>query len=127
MYRPHPKYDKRGVIPAYEMIKFSVNIHRGCFGGCSFCAIAAHQGKQVISRSETSVLKEVEKITSEFPILRVIFRSWWSLGKYVQDERQGYDLDASYVQGHPVSGLQYVIICIPAIRVLPNFTGKLMD
>jgi len=41
-YLPHPKYFKKGVIPAYEMIKFSVNIHRGCFGGCSFCAIAAH-------------------------------------------------------------------------------------
>jgi uncharacterized radical SAM protein YgiQ len=63
-YRPHPKYEKRGVIPAYEMIKFSVNIHRGCFGGCSFCAIAAHQGKQVVSRSERSILEEVEKISS---------------------------------------------------------------
>lgn len=61
-YLPHPRYDKKGVIPAYEMIKFSVNIHRGCFGGCSFCAIAAHQGKQIISRSEGSILREVEKI-----------------------------------------------------------------
>ena len=52
MYLPHPRYNKKGDIPAYEMIKFSVNIHRGCFGGCSFCAIAAHQGKQIISRSE---------------------------------------------------------------------------
>ena len=51
MYLPHPRYNKKEDIPAYEMIKFSVNIHRGCFGGCSFCAIAAHQGKQVISRS----------------------------------------------------------------------------
>jgi uncharacterized radical SAM protein YgiQ len=48
------------------MIKFSVNIHRGCFGGCSFCAIAAHQGKQIISRSEKSILNEVRKI-SELP------------------------------------------------------------
>jgi uncharacterized radical SAM protein YgiQ len=63
MYLPHPRYNKKDDIPAYEMIKFSVNIHRGCFGGCSFCAIAAHQGKQVISRSERSILKEVEKIT----------------------------------------------------------------
>lgn len=63
MYLPHPKYNKKGNIPAYEMIKFSVNIHRGCFGGCSFCAIAAHQGKQIISRSERSILNEVEKIT----------------------------------------------------------------
>ncbi|MDD2560025.1 MAG: YgiQ family radical SAM protein [Bacteroidales bacterium] len=55
---PHPKY-KDKTIPAYEMIKFSVNLHRGCFGGCAFCAIAAHQGKFVVSRSKESVLKEV--------------------------------------------------------------------
>lgn len=60
---PHPKYEKRGEIPAYEMIKFSVNIHRGCFGGCSFCTISAHQGKFISSRSENSILNEVEKIT----------------------------------------------------------------
>jgi uncharacterized radical SAM protein YgiQ len=63
MYLPHPRYNKKGDIPAYEMIKFSVNIHRGCFGGCSFCAIAAHQGKQIVSRSEESILKEVAKIS----------------------------------------------------------------
>lgn len=60
---PHPKYKKRGPIPAYEMIKFSVNMHRGCFGGCSFCTISAHQGKFIASRSETSILKEVDEIT----------------------------------------------------------------
>jgi uncharacterized radical SAM protein YgiQ len=64
MYMPHPKYIKKGQIPAYEMIKFSVNIHRGCFGGCSFCAIAAHQGKQIVSRSERSIMKEISKISS---------------------------------------------------------------
>jgi uncharacterized radical SAM protein YgiQ len=63
MYLPHPKYNKKGAIPAYDMIKFSVNIHRGCFGGCSFCAISAHQGKQIISRSERSILNEVAKIS----------------------------------------------------------------
>jgi uncharacterized radical SAM protein YgiQ len=63
MYMPHPRYYKKGPIPAYEMIKFSVNIHRGCFGGCSFCAIAAHQGKQIVSRSEKSILNEIEKIS----------------------------------------------------------------
>ena len=66
MYRPHPRYNKKGDIPAYEMIKFSVNIHRGCFGGCSFCAIAAHQGKQIISRSVKSILKEIN-ILSQLP------------------------------------------------------------
>lgn len=60
---PHPKYNGKGAIPAYEMIKFSVNMHRGCFGGCSFCAIAAHQGKHVSSRSEESVLREIESIS----------------------------------------------------------------
>ncbi|MZP55989.1 MAG: YgiQ family radical SAM protein [Bacteroidales bacterium] len=62
-YMPHPRYRKKGPIPAYEMIKFSVNIHRGCFGGCSFCAIAAHQGKLILRRSEKSILSEIEKIT----------------------------------------------------------------
>lgn len=62
---PHPKYkDKR--IPAYEMIKFSVNIHRGCFGGCAFCTISAHQGKFISCRSKESILKEVKKI-AEMP------------------------------------------------------------
>ena len=60
---PHPKYKKRGSVPAYEMIRFSVNMHRGCFGGCSFCTISAHQGKFIASRSEESILKEVEKVT----------------------------------------------------------------
>ncbi len=60
---PHPKYKKRGTIPAYEMIKFSINMHRGCFGGCSFCTISAHQGKFIASRSEKSILKEVKEVT----------------------------------------------------------------
>lgn len=59
---PHPKY-KGKTIPAYEMIKFSVNMHRGCFGGCSFCTISAHQGKFVMSRSKESILREVRQIT----------------------------------------------------------------
>ena len=59
---PHPKYKKRGAIPAYDMIKFSINMHRGCFGGCSFCTISAHQGKFIASRSEKSILNEVEEV-----------------------------------------------------------------
>lgn len=59
---PHPRY-KGKTIPAYEMIRHSVNIHRGCFGGCSFCTISAHQGKFIASRSKESVLKEVKKVT----------------------------------------------------------------
>ena len=61
---PHPKYYKRGPIPAYEMIKFSINIHRGCFGGCSFCTISAHQGKFIASRSQESILREVDKVAN---------------------------------------------------------------
>lgn len=59
---PHPRY-KGKRIPAYEMIRHSVNIHRGCFGGCSFCTISAHQGKFIASRSKESVLREVRKVT----------------------------------------------------------------
>lgn len=61
--KPHPRYGVKP-ISAYEMIKFSVNTHRGCFGSCTFCTISAHQGKFVQSRSENSVIKEVEKIVS---------------------------------------------------------------
>ena len=60
---PHPRYKKRGNIPAFDMIKFSINTHRGCFGGCSFCAINAHQGKFIASRSRESILREVDLIT----------------------------------------------------------------
>lgn len=59
---PHPKY-KNKRIPAFDMIKFSVNLHRGCFGGCAFCTISAHQGKFIVSRSKESILKEVKAIT----------------------------------------------------------------
>lgn len=62
-YLPHPKYKGKDRIPAYEMIQHSINIHRGCFGGCSFCTISAHQGKFILNRSEKSVLNELEKIT----------------------------------------------------------------
>lgn len=61
---PHPRYEGKGAIPAYEMIKHSVNIHRGCFGGCSFCTISAHQGKFISSRSERSILAEVERVAA---------------------------------------------------------------
>lgn len=59
---PHPKY-KGKRIPAFDMIKFSVNLHRGCFGGCAFCTISAHQGKFIVSRSKESILREVKAIT----------------------------------------------------------------
>ena len=59
---PHPRYKGRR-IPAYEMIRHSITIHRGCFGGCAFCTISAHQGKQIVSRSKKSILKEAEAVT----------------------------------------------------------------
>jgi len=59
---PHPRYKNKEDIPAYNMIRHSINIHRGCFGGCTFCTISAHQGKFISSRSEESVLKEVDKL-----------------------------------------------------------------
>lgn len=62
---PHPKYAGKR-IPAYDMIKYSVNIHRGCFGGCAFCTISAHQGKFISCRSKESILREVEKV-AEMP------------------------------------------------------------
>ena len=61
---PHPKY-KGKQIPAFDMIRYSVNTHRGCFGGCAFCTISMHQGKYVVSRSEDSVLKEVKQLSRE--------------------------------------------------------------
>ena len=59
--QPHPRY-KGKHIPAFEMIKFSINTHRGCFGGCNFCTIAAHQGKFIQSRSEDSIIKEISAL-----------------------------------------------------------------
>lgn len=63
MRYPHPRY-KGKHIPAYDMIRHSVNMHRGCFGGCAFCTISAHQGKFIASRSRESILKEVRQITT---------------------------------------------------------------
>lgn len=63
MRAPHPRY-KGKVIPAWEMIKFSINIHRGCFGGCSFCTISAHQGKFISSRSPNSIINEANQIAN---------------------------------------------------------------
>lgn len=62
--QPHPKY-KGKRIPAFDMIKFSVNIHRGCFGGCAFCTISAHQGKFITSRSKESIIREVKEIIKQ--------------------------------------------------------------
>lgn len=60
---PHPRYNGK-TIPAYEMIRHSVNLHRGCFGGCAFCTISAHQGKFIASRSKESILREAKAVTA---------------------------------------------------------------
>ncbi|MBR0433232.1 MAG: YgiQ family radical SAM protein [Bacteroidaceae bacterium] len=65
---PHPRYDGKR-IPAYDMIRFSICLHRGCFGGCAFCTISAHQGKHIMSRSRESILREVEAV-SQLPGFR---------------------------------------------------------
>ena len=64
--KPHPKYGD-AKIPAYDMIRFSVNIMRGCFGGCTFCSITEHEGRIIQSRSQESVLKEIEDIRDKVP------------------------------------------------------------
>ncbi len=61
---PHSRYAKKPAIPAFDMIQNSITIHRGCFGACSFCSIAAHQGKFIASRSETSIIKELQKVST---------------------------------------------------------------
>ena len=61
--QPHPKYNGK-TIPAYEMIKYSINLHRGCFGGCAFCTISAHQGKFVVCRSKESILREARQVVA---------------------------------------------------------------
>ena len=71
---PHPRY-KGKHIPAFEMIKFSVNTHRGCFGGCNFCTIAAHQGKFIQSRSEESIIREITAL-NQLPGLPAISLMW---------------------------------------------------
>ena len=63
---PHPRHGD-AKLPAYEMIKFSVTILRGCFGGCSFCSITEHEGRIIQSRSETSILREIERIRDQTP------------------------------------------------------------
>lgn len=62
---PHPRY-KDKVIPAYEMIRHSITLHRGCFGGCAFCTISAHQGKFISSRSKETILEEVNKVAEMY-------------------------------------------------------------
>ena len=83
---PHPRYDGKEPIPAFEMIKDSVTIHRGCFGGCSFCTISAHQGKFIASRSKESILNELKTIVAA-PTFKGHIGSRRAIGKYVSDER----------------------------------------
>lgn len=84
---PHPRYNGKGDIPAYEMIKFSVNLHRGCFGGCSFCTISAHQGKFVSSRSEPVRLGRGPRDHRHARIQGLPVRSGRPVGQHVPDGR----------------------------------------
>lgn len=65
---PHPAYGKEK-IPAYDMIRFSVNIMRGCFGGCTFCSITEHEGRIIQNRSEESIIREIEEIRDKVQVL----------------------------------------------------------
>ncbi len=79
---PHPAYGNAR-IPAYEMIRFSVNIMRGCFGGCSFCSITEHEGRIIQSRSEDSIINEIEAIRDTVPFYGRNFRSRWANCQHV--------------------------------------------
>ena len=82
---PHPKYRGKR-IPAYEMIRHSVNIHRGCFGGCAFCTISAHQGKFIVSRSKQSILKEVLCVHNLFQGNNIIYNPANEAAKRIADK-----------------------------------------
>ncbi len=88
---PHPKYAKKDSIPAYEMIRHSITMHRGCFGACSFCTISAHQGKFISSRSEKSILKEVDQVTQMHDFKGYISDLGGPSANMYQ--MQGFDLD----------------------------------
>ena len=104
--QPHPKY-KGKTIPAFEMIKFSVNIHRGCFGGCSFCTISAHQGKFIASRSKASILKEVKVIT-HMPDFKGYISDLGGPSANMY-KMQGYDLEVCYKCKKP--SCVYPVVC----------------
>ncbi|MBN1463319.1 MAG: YgiQ family radical SAM protein [Paludibacteraceae bacterium] len=104
--QPHPKY-KGKTIPAFEMIKFSVNMHRGCFGGCSFCTISAHQGKFISSRSKASILKEVKAIT-HMPDFKGYISDLGGPSANMY-KMQGYDLEVCYKCKKP--SCIYPVVC----------------
>lgn len=104
--QPHPKY-KGKTIPAFEMIKFSVNMHRGCFGGCSFCTISAHQGKFIASRSKASILKEVKAIT-HMPDFKGYLSDLGGPSANMY-KMQGYDLEVCYKCKKP--SCIYPLVC----------------
>ena len=104
--QPHPKY-KGKHIPAFEMIKFSVNMHRGCFGGCSFCTISAHQGKFIASRSKKSILNEVKAIT-KMPDFKGYLSDMGGPSANMY-KMQGYDLNICYKCKKP--SCIYPVVC----------------
>ena len=99
--QPHPRY-KGKHIPAFEMIKFSINTHRGCFGGCNFCTIAAHQGKFIQSRSEKSIIEEME------------------FDSILRSSGRKCELVPYFISGHPGCGMKEMkaLSCNPALKGL---------
>ena len=105
--RPHPVYGDAN-IPAYKMIRFSIAIQRGCFGGCTFCSITEHEGRIIQSRSEDSVIREIEKIRDTVPGLhRRDLRSRRPHGQHVSHRLQERARSRAPAAGRPA--------CIPGI------------
>jgi len=84
--RWHWKYDRLGGVPALEPVQFSITTHRGCFGGCSFCSLYFHQGKQICSRSIDSILDEADKFSKDKQFRGTISDIGRAYGEYVWDE-----------------------------------------
>lgn len=112
---PHPKYRGK-TIPAYEMIKFSVNIHQGCFGGCAFCTISAHQGKFVTCRSKESIVKEVEKVI-HMPDFKGYLSDLGGLRPICMEWRDVIVRHVNIANARRASIHRYAPIWIPTIRL----------
>lgn len=121
---PHPKYNGK-TIPAYEMIKFSVNIHRGCFGGCAFCTISAHQGKFIASRSKESIIKEVKQVV-QMPDFKGYLSDLGGPSANMYGMAGKIKKHANIVNDQVVSIQKYAQILTPTIQNYLKFIEKLM-
>ena len=114
---PHPRY-KGKPIPAYEMIRHSINMHRGCFGGCAFCTISAHQGKFIASRSKESILAEARQVTKDAGLQRIHFRPGRPVGQHVRNAWTRHINIMRGACGHPASTRSHAPTSTPTTRLL---------